>query len=386
MTPAARVSAAIEVLDAWLQGKAAEAALLAWSRRSRFAGSKDRAAVRDHVFDAVRCARSYAALGGAKTGRGLMLGALRSKSEDVDQIFNGARFAPTKVTDSETGRMPEPGAEAHDLPDWLWLKFQDSLGDDADAAAQALRNRAPQFLRVNTRKCTPEEARAALAQDDIEAEPVPNNPTALRVVSGAQYLRKTSALLDGRLELQDAASQSVLHGLPLSDGARVLDYCSGGGGKALALAAQWNLDLVLHDADFNRMADVPSRAARAGVHLFRRSTDELEKEAPFDLALCDAPCSGSGAWRRAPDGKWRLTREALQDITTLQLDILLNAARFVRPNGYLVYVTCSVLTEENEDVVQALQDKIANISLLSVSRWPISQDGDGFFRAIMRFV
>ena len=166
MTPAARVQAAIEILDAIGSGDPAERALTRWARSSRYAGSKDRAAVRNHVFDVLRRRRSSAALGGAETGRGLMLGLLRGDGIDPGEVFGATPHAPPPLSEAEraTGRDPEPGAEALDLPDWLWSAFQDSLGETAEATAEALRHRAPVHLRVNLARTSVADAQAALAR------------------------------------------------------------------------------------------------------------------------------------------------------------------------------------------------------------------------------
>jgi 16S rRNA (cytosine967-C5)-methyltransferase len=153
--------------------------------------------------------------------------------------------------------------------------------------------------------------------------------------------------------LQDAASQRAVLALPLAEGDRVLDYCAGGGGKTLAMGARAGLRLVAHDADPGRMADLPARAARAGLRVRLAATDELPGLGPFDLVLVDAPCSGSGTWRRAPEAKWRLTPEALAALTRRQDAILAAAAALVRPGGHLAYATCSVLSEENGDRIAA---------------------------------
>lgn len=384
MTPAARVSAAIEILDVWLGGKPVEAAILGWSRRSRFAGSKDRAAVRDLVFDAVRRKRSYAAIGAGETGRGLMIGAGRSGVFTLDDIFSGGRFAPLPVEAAESGRPPHSGAEENDLPNWLWDMFKDSLGEEAQTAAQALRERAPVFLRVNLRRVTLKQAQDALSLAQIKTQAVPDVPTALRVTDGARYLRNAPPVLDGCVELQDAASQDIVAGLPIKDGFRVLDYCAGGGGKSLAMADKWDIEPFLHDIAPERMQDVPSRAQRSRIRLRTVTQAELAHEPAFDLVLCDVPCSGSGSWRRAPDAKWSLTPERLEALTKTQLGILERTKSLVRPGGYLVYVTCSILRTENDGVVQKFLSRCSGITEVSARFWPIHEHGDGFYRSILK--
>jgi 16S rRNA (cytosine967-C5)-methyltransferase len=384
MTPAARVSAAIEIVDNWLGGKSLEAALLAWSRRSRFAGSKDRSAIRDLVFDAARRKRSYAALGGSETGRGILLGALRASDTDVASIFNGSRYAPDPVLSGEAGRPPSPGAEACDMPDWLWRRLEADLGQGAETTAMALRDRAPVFLRVNLRSSGVEDAKESLEKENIEVRAVAGVPTALEVTSGARYLRQCRAYLDGRVELQDAASQDVVADLPLKDGMRVLDFCAGGGGKSLAMAALWDLDLTLHDTAPERMQDAVRRGQRAGIEF--RCTDEadLADVEPFDLVLCDAPCSGSGTWRRAPDAKWRLTPERLTELNHVQVSVLQQAKPHVKRGGYLVYVTCSILASENQNLISDFLNQNSDVQPLASRTWPVGSAGDGFFSQFMQ--
>ncbi|TDE35259.1 RsmB/NOP family class I SAM-dependent RNA methyltransferase [Antarcticimicrobium sediminis] len=383
MTPAARVAAAIDILDEVLAGKPVEQALTGWARHSRFAGSKDRAAVRDHVFDAVRARRSLAALGGGETGRGLMLGACRRDGTDPDLLFSGVAYGPPALTPEEraAGRDPEPGAEALDIADWLWPAFRDSLGDSNEAAARALQTRAPVHLRVNLGKGGVDGAVAALAEEGIETRPHPAADTALEVVTGARRIRNSVAYRDGLVELQDAASQAVVAALPLTDGMRVLDYCAGGGGKTLAIGARAEVALFAHDALPHRMQDLPERAARAGLKVDILEPEDLEGAAPFDLVLCDVPCSGSGAWRRAPEGKWRLTPQALDEVIQTQAEILDRAATLVAPGGVLAYATCSVLARENGDQIAAFLARHSGWHNSWQHAWSVVAGTDGFFSA-----
>lgn len=387
MTPAARIQAAIEVLDRIAGGLAAEKALLNWSRASRFAGSGDRAAVRDHVFDALRCWRSFAALGGAQTGRGRMLGALRKAGVPVERYFDGSRHGPHALTDSERAHlaapvcMPQP--VALDCPDWLVAQLRSSLGPDFVPVMEALQRRAPVHLRANLLKCGRAAAIAALEAQGFEAQPSQIAGTAIEVAGNPRRLRESTAFAEGLVELQDAASQAVVEALPLAPGQRVLDYCAGGGGKALAMAARIGGPVHAHDADPQRMADLPGRAARAGARITRRDAAALERQAPFDLVLVDAPCSGSGSWRRTPEAKWRLTPERLQQLRQIQQSILARAAGLVVPGGCLAYATCSLLESENEESVAGFLRAASGWSCTSQLRWSPHAGADGFFLAIL---
>ncbi|WP_120635493.1 RsmB/NOP family class I SAM-dependent RNA methyltransferase [Ruegeria sp. EL01] len=381
MTPAARVQASIEILDDVLDGMPVEKALTGWARRSRFAGSKDRAAVRDHVFDAVRCKRSFAALGGANTGRGLMIGAIRSVRGDLATLFSGDRHAPSPVQESETSEDFTSDAERFDIPDWLWPRFSASLGDEAIPAAQSLQTRAAVHLRVNSLKADVAAAMQALEADGIRACPHPACDTALEVTEGARKISQSRAYADGLVELQDAASQAVVAALDLKSGMRVLDYCAGGGGKALALAAQKGVSVYAHDVNAGRMRDLPSRAARAGAKISLLTSQEVTDAPPFDIVLGDAPCSGSGAWRRAPAGKWALTEERLQDLTAIQARILTQIMPLVGAQGTLAYATCSMLDDENRAVVDGILERNSVWWEVFRKSWLLTHGTDGFFTA-----
>ncbi len=381
MTPAARHQAAIEILERILSGTAAEQALTAWARASRFAGSKDRAAIRDLVFDALRCKRSFAHLGGSETGRGLILGGLRAAGEDPAGIFTGLGYAPSQLTPTETAcnAPPMPEAVALDCPDWLYSDLRASLGDGFVPVMQALRQRAPVFLRVNVARISRAQAQVSLVAEGIATRPHPLAPTALEITENPRALQGSSTYRDGLVELQDAASQAVIGALPLSPGLRVLDYCAGGGGKSLALAAQ-GAKVTAHDANPQRMRDLPARATRADAQITLTQTPAGK----FDMVLTDVPCSGSGSWRRSPDAKWRLTAEKLAELLQVQSKILDEAHAFLRPGGYLAYITCSLLDQENKQQIQDFLSRTPNYRLLLERRLTPLDGGDGFYLALLQ--
>lgn len=383
MTPGARVAAAIAVLDQIGGGAFAEQALTGWARASRFAGAKDRAAVRDHVFDVLRCRRSL----GDGDGRALMARLLQRDDVDLSHIFNGLGHAPDPLSEAEVAALALPlalsDAAACDLPDWLWPVWQGSLGADAEQAARVQQGRADVFLRVNQRRITTAGAVAALAQDGVTAQAHDAVDGCLRVLDNPRRIRTAAAYLTGLVELQDAASQRAVQMVPVAAGARVLDYCAGGGGKALAFADRHGADIFAHDIAPARMADLPDRAARAGVVITRLAPDQVADHAPFDVVFCDAPCSGSGTWRRSPDAKWRLTRDRLDALCAIQNDVIARAATLVAPQGLLAYATCSVLQDENDAVVtQFLHSNPAWSVTLRDQRLP-GPDGDGFFLSVL---
>lgn len=383
MTPAARGAAAIVVLDRWLAGEAAEQALTNWGRANRYAGSGDRAAVRDLVFDAIRCRRSFAALGGAETGRGLILGGLRAAGLSAETVFSGQGHAAAPLALAELV-VPDPPGElaALDCPDWLAPRLQASLGEGFAPVMGLLRHRAPMFLRANLRRTTRDAARDALATEGIIAVKHPLAETALEVIENMRRIKASRAYLEGFVELQDAASQAIVAALPLRDGQRVLDYCAGGGGKTLAMAGVATAEFTAHDADPARMRDLPERARRAGVRVRLAETSSL-RSGSFDLVLADAPCSGSGSWRRAPEAKWALTPERLAALCAVQASILSKAVRLVAPQGVLAYATCSMLRDENEGQISAfLAAHPGWVRQREVRLTPLD-GGDGFYLAIL---
>ncbi|MCT4610811.1 MAG: RsmB/NOP family class I SAM-dependent RNA methyltransferase [Pelagimonas sp.] len=382
MTPAARVQAAIEILDRIATGEAAEKALTNWARASRFAGSKDRAAVRDHVFDVLRRWRSTAVQGGAETGRGRMIGLLRQQDQDLEALFSGQGHGPAALTaqEQQAGQLPH-GYEAHDLPDWIGEILSDDLGERLDPVAQALRQRAPVFLRVNLAKTSVAKAQETLLKDGIKTQPHALSDTALEVTEGPRKVASSEAYQTGQIELQDAASQSVVDALPLQPGLRVLDYCAGGGGKTLAMAGrQSGLKLFAHDAAAQRMKELPARAKRAGA----RVTLQDRPKGLFDLVLCDVPCSGSGSWRRAPDAKWRFSQDKLETLVQTQQDILRNCAAHVDAGGTLAYATCSLLRQENEDQSEKFLRDFPQWEQVVQQRFFPDQGGDGFYVALFQ--
>ena len=395
MTPAARISAAIDLLDRILAGAPAERELTNWARANRFAGSGDRAAIRDHVYDALRCRGSFAALGGAETGRGLMLGLLRHEGTEPAALFSGARFAPAPLSEAEAAALAAPPpADLADLdwPEWMRPLLRADLGADYPAVSAAMRARAPVWLRVNSARGDLPGAQAALAAEGIATRVHPQVKTALEVTEGARKIQSSQAYLSGAVELQDAASQAAVAALVAALGAGletgqeppqgpVLDYCAGGGGKALALAAAWpGTPIRAHDIDGARMHDIPARAARAGVAI--APCRPGHPPGGNALVLVDAPCSGSGTWRRTPEAKWRLNPERLAELVALQGRILREAGALVAPGGALAYMTCSLFDQENHNQIRQFCADLGWSAQLE-QRWLPGAGGDGFFFALL---
>lgn len=353
MRPDARVAAAIEIVGQALQGAAADRALVAWGRANRFAGSGDRRAIGDIVFAALRSGDT------SRDPRRMVIAGLAKThaSDAIAALFSGARHAPAPLTDAERAALG-PGAAP---PAWLAAAFARAWGDAAAAELAALQGRAPLDLRVNTLKATRDEAIDRLAQDGVIAEPLALIDTALRLAGGVDVESGEAHAL-GLVEVQDAGSQVAAAALQARPGDTVLDLCCGAGGKTLAIAAAMGDQgrILAADTADVRLKRLPARAARAGVTIIEPrllAEDWLDDPPPFtesfDRILIDAPCSGSGTWRRNPETRARLTEQAVADLSVLQSRLLARAATLLRPGGRLVYVTCSVLPQENEDITAA---------------------------------
>ncbi len=332
MIPAAHVSAAIEILDDLAQRRrpAAEA-LKDWGVSHRFAGSKDRAAIASLVFDALRKRASAAYVMGAETPRAIMLGALReargANATEISILCSGEGHAPAPLSDDERARLQgamldgAPDYVRGDYPQWLAERFSAAFGPRAAEEGAALAARAPIDLRVNILKASREQALEKLAH--LSPTLTPLSPIGLRIEAGqgrGPALTAETAYVKGLVEPQDEASQLASLLCAASPGEQVLDLCAGGGGKALALAAQMHNrgQVYAYDDDGRRLMPIHERLERAGarniqVRAPRGKADVLaDLEGRCDLVLIDAPCTGTGAWRRHPDAKWRLAPGALE--------------------------------------------------------------------------
>jgi 16S rRNA (cytosine967-C5)-methyltransferase len=381
MTPSARLSAAIEVLaDIEARRRPAPDALKDWGLSHRFAGSKDRAAIAGLVYDSLRRKASAAWISADATPRGVLIGMLRLvrhlDAEAIAALFGGDRFAPAPLSATERARLAAaslddaPNPVRGDFPAWIGPALARAFGGDAVAEMQALARRAPLDIRVNLFKLDQAAAKAALAHLDTADTPL--SPWGLRLAVGEDgrgpSLQAEPGFALGHFEVQDEGSQVVTLLAGARPGETVVDLCAGAGGKALALAAVMaNAGrIVATDVDGRRLMPIHDRLARAGVRNVEVRTpkgrwrpdgpDPLENLAgAADLVLVDAPCSGTGTWRRNPDAKWRLRPGSVAERRKDQATVLARAARLVKPGGRLVYVTCSVLPEENDDAVAAFR-------------------------------
>ncbi len=393
MTPGARHAAAMSVCDKWIDGAPLEKALLAWARGARYAGSKDRAVVRDICFQIARCRNTYAFFGGGHSGRGLIKGYIvcdgrlapvSGFEERLKDLLAGGTYDAAPLDDQEYQELVELSScndFTPDIPDWLIEQAKESLGEEFAPTMQHLRKRANVFLRVNLSRTTVADAQRSLQADGIETEAFPTVQTALRVLTNPRRVAQSDAYMNGLLDIQDLSAQSICLRVPVTADMRVLDYCAGGGGKALALADRGARQIFAYDSSAKRMEDLATRASRAGVEIGRLDLEAVKANAPYDLIVCDVPCSGSGSWRRAPDGKWSLTPDRLEQLLVTQASILDQASELLRPGGTLAYITCSFLKLENSDQVQKFMSRNSSFDLREEISCNVSPDGDGFYYA-----
>ena len=430
MTPGARLAAAIEVFATIEQERRPAAdALKSWGLAHRFAGSGDRAAIAGLVYDALRRRSSSAWLMGADTPRAILLGMLKRErgmdAEAIAKLADGSRFTPEALNEEERhelGTSSLKGAPPHvagDYPDWLEPYFTRAFGEARAEEGAALSARAPLDLRVNTLKAERDKAVEMLSE--LHPEPTRWSPWGLRIRLAADAkspaIHAEPAFLKGMIEVQDEGSQLAALFAGAKPGEQVVDLCAGAGGKTLAIAAMMKNkgQIYATDDDKRRLAPIHERLKRSGARNVQVRTPksvgtELEDLASrIDLVLIDAPCTGTGAWRRNPDAKWRMRPGALEQRQKEQAEVLDRAVPLLKAGGRIAYVTCSVLEEENAaqvrgflarhegfavappaEVAQALGErafmfgKAARLSEEGILMTPRTSETDGFFVALLR--
>ena len=432
MRDGGKISAAISVLtDVLTRHQPVKSAVRDWGKRARYAGSKDRAWVSGLVLDTLRKKNSIGHGMGADTPRALVLGALSfAWGWDIRRIDDAMdeEHAPSALTLDERERLvmaPDVMADAHvsgDFPEWLAPHMARVFGEEAIVEAQAMNTRAPVDLRVNTLKTDIERAAKPLRTVHAKASDLLDN--AFHIPASDPTKREASlstipAYSKGWVEVQDAGSQIAAAAANVQPGEQVLDYCAGGGGKTLAISAALEGKGQVHayDIDGRRLSALIPRLKRSGAHNVQLchpdSPEMLDalKDA-MDCVFVDAPCTGTGTWRRRPDSKWRLKPSALEKRMVEQTEILQAASAYVKPGGRLVYATCSFLMEEDEDRVagflaankaftqESAADAVINSGLLTeagaeavkrgqgpeggVRLTPRRAGTDGFFFAVLR--
>lgn len=365
-----RLQGAIEVLTEVEERKRPIAnALKDWGTAHRFAGSGDRAAIGNIVYDALRLKLSHAWLMDDESPAALAHAVLYRQwgftPEALAEQLDGDRFAPAPLPEATLAAFARrnlsdaPDHVRADLPEWIVPAFRENFGDSWLVEAEALNLRPSLDLRVNTLKAERGKVKKALARAGADLTAIAPHGLRIPPGSGADRLPNVTAELafqKGWFEVQDEGSQIVARLADAHAGQQVLDYCAGGGGKTLALAADMDNAGQVHayDADRTRLAPIIERLRRAGTRNVQVHDDAAALEGlAFDRVLVDAPCTGTGTWRRRPDIKWRLSEKNLDERAAQQADVLAAASQFVKPGGLLIYVTCSLLPAENQARIAA---------------------------------
>lgn len=431
MTPSARLSAVVELLDINFEitGRA-EQSVATYFRNRRFAGSKDRRWITEQFYQILRrlgeldwvlgeldlkaTSRSRAVLSlvlfnelsVSDLTEGFFVGTHALSEPDEDEINAYAKAATLDLT-------AMPTTARANFPLWMLEKLQAAHGDKTAEILQAFAVRAPATLRVNPLKGNRADVLAKLSEEGIEANATKISPLGFTLVK-TQNLISHPLFKEGVIEVQDEAAQISALLANAAPGSTVVDYCAGAGGKALVLAASMENSGQLYALDIqqHRMKDIAHRCKRAGLdnvqqHILPAKDEKHEILAKLagraDLVYVDAPCSGSGTWRRQPEQKWFLDEKRLGDYIKLQREILKQASDYVKPGGRLVYATCSLFAEENQNQIEAFLSKNMDFERVSISdvwsetelgEMPVSNPdlqitpdqfgADGFFTAILR--
>ncbi len=392
MTPSARLAATIELLGLIESTpRPADATASAYFRDRRFIGAKDRAEISQSVY---RTMRRRARLtwrleraGARPSPTGLVLADLLVGEgravNDVARLFSGPPYGPPPLSKDElaiaerlAGRALEsrdmPEAVAAECPPWAEAELRRGLGDRFQAEMDALKEPAPLDLRVNTLKASPAAVLARLTADGMDAKPCVLSPIGIRL-EGRPAVMAHPLYKEGAIEIQDEGSQLVALMVSAEPGQEVVDFCAGAGGKTLGIAAAMANKgrIIAADVLANRLMRAKERFRRAGAHNIQTralasETDPWVKrhKGRFDRVLVDAPCTGTGTWRRNPDMRWRTLGPGLSELVPLQARLLESAARLVKSGGRLIYATCSMLPAENEDQAAAFLAAHAGFALM----------------------
>jgi 16S rRNA (cytosine967-C5)-methyltransferase len=420
MRPSGRLQAAIEIIAEIEQThRPAGIVLSEWGKLHRFAGSADRSVIGDIVYDALRQRASIAEIMSNDRPRSLVLGVFRNEIEYLESLCDGSKFAPSLLSSGERSSLAQklplnsPAWIAGNYPEWLTPYFSSTF-DDPVLQGKALACRAPIDLRVNTLKTTHEKVMQKLTR--FSPQHTGLSPVGIRIAGRLKSGKNPNVEAEtahgrGWFEVQDEGSQIAALMSGCKPGQQVGDICTGAGGKALAIAAMMENKGQIHASDINRyrLRPILERLKRAGVHNTQvhsaeSSLDELSGK--LDVVVADVPCSGSGAWRRRPDAKWRFTKSILEKRLAEQRAVLKSAAGLIRPGGRLVYITCSLLEVENDrqiaefqrdnpqfylwsyrdvwmDVIGTPPPETAGKSQKGLLLTPANHSTDGFFVAIM---
>ena len=393
-----RANAAIFILDEFLTGQNLNAILSKWSKTNRYAGSSDREAIRNIVFDILRVKKTFTFILKKEkqlvNGRALVFLYSVYHSLPLNDIFTGHNYGPDKLNNYEK-KFSEIAKENNErvfevidnIPDFLINEFKRSLRSKFNNIMRLLEKRAPVSIRVNALKSDVSTILEVLSSEGIEGKIAKKVRYGIDIIGNPRRLTQIQAFKDGYFEVQDLHSQKTIEGLPIKEDTKILDYCAGAGGKILNIACllKGNGRFFVHDLDKKKLIEADMRAKRAGIKLKRLNVENMHKYySSFDYIVADVPCSGSGTWRRNPQQKWRITPDSLEDILNRQITILNEVKDLIKKSGFLFYITCSLLKIENEEVVDKFLIENKNFSLSNKENIIIDAQGDGFFCAVLQ--
>ena len=394
----AQANAAISILDDFLDGKNLNSILFNWTKNNRYAGSSDRESIRNIVFDILRVKKTFTSVLEKEkqpiNGRALVFLYSVFYALNLNDIFTGQKYGPEKLSifEKEFSKISKENVKeffgvVDNIPDFLTAEFKRSLGRKFKNAMRLLEKRAPISIRVNPLKSDLSSILECLSLEGIEGKKSKIVRYGIDIIGNPRRLTQIQAFKDGCFEVQDLHSQKIIEELPLNEHTKFLDYCAGAGGKILSIACalKGNGKFYVHDIDERKLKEADLRAKRAGVKFKRLEVKNLQRYSrSFDYIIADVPCSGSGAWRRNPQQKWRITPESLNRILTKQTVILDEAKDLLKNDGYIVYITCSLLKIENEEVIQKFLVDNKYFRLVNKKNVTIDNYGDGFFCAVLQ--
>ncbi len=401
MQDISRAAAAINILDDYLKGYPLEKVLKQWFKINRFAGSNDRRNIRDLVFDILRkrliLYYPFQINEYVETGRVLVLSYLflyKKASFSLEDIKGNKYFSPSINNEefiilNNIKRLVKKAPKYISLncPEFLEEKLSQSLGNNFNVIMELFLKRAPVYLRINQNKINIKEAKIKLENQGILCEICPSSKYALKVLSGEKFIKKSSPYQLGEVELQDLSSQLTTELVQISSGKKILDFCAGSGGKALAIASRLKnkVDIFAYDINNLKYKNLNYRAKKAGANITILDSKQLIKYRNFfDIVFVDAPCSGTGTWRRDPKVKWELNDQKLSVLTKNQYSIVKQACSYLKNGGFLIYVVCSLLEDEGELIIRKYLLHHKNYSKIKSGTFHPINASDGFYFSVLK--
>lgn len=378
MQLSSRYKAILEVLEeVFKDKKPADGIIYEYMRERRYIGAKDRRFIMDTVWDIIRNRRKLVFDAGSGKARDVLICYL--KDENLDEIFDGSKYGLEKLSDEEKNQKPNKEIYPTDVeletPRWIYDLVKN------DALLRSLNSTAPADFRVNvkSRGLIVEE----MAVEGFDVVLTPHSPIGIRSMERIN-LNNCMAYQSGKIDVQDEGSQLAAILCDVKPDMKIVDYCAGAGGKSLTLAflLGGKGKIEAHDVDWHRLEQIKPRAERLGMNNVEIKREIVDVD--YDRFIIDAPCSGTGTWRRSPDAKFRLTPERLKELNKMQYEILEKGYVHTKSGGRIVYITCSILKQENEDIVTRFLNEYKDVKLLRQERFsPLETNTDGFFAAVM---